>query len=210
MIFIAFYEKNFMIKKKFLLIVSLLSTIFISDSSYSAKLTVLETISMNNDLSEFHKYLKISGLDKLLNKKLPWDWTIFAPNNAAFKKFKEQNNSILQKDFLVKNLLMDHMLAGRKSSNNLGESIVIEKTVSNKPIELYQTNEIQVKDMIVIKEDLSATNGIIHSIGCIMFVQPSRDDPRLTPEQQKNYPITSCCMQEDREVKLWLSTIGAR
>jgi hypothetical protein len=65
-----------MIKKIFVLI----SFLLISNPSNSSKLTVLETISMNDDLSEFHKYLKISGLDKLLNKKLPWDWTIFAPN----------------------------------------------------------------------------------------------------------------------------------
>ena len=141
---------------------------------------------------------------------MPWDWTIFAPNNAAFKKFQDQNTSILKTEFLLKNLLMDHMLAGRKSSKNIGESIVTETTVSNKPIQLYQTKEIHVKDMIVIEEDLTATNGIVHSIGCVMFVQPSRDDPRLTPEQQKNYPITSCCMIEDREVNLWKSTIKAR
>jgi transforming growth factor-beta-induced protein len=195
-----------MIKKIFVLI----SFLLISNPSNSSKLTVLETISMNDDLSEFHKYLKISGLDKLLNKKLPWDWTIFAPNNAAFKKFQDQNTSILKTEFLLKNLLMDHMLAGRKSSKNIGESIVTETTVSNKPIQLYQTKEIHVKDMIVIEEDLTATNGIVHSIGCVMFVQPSRDDPRLTPEQQKNYPITSCCMIEDREVNLWKSTIKAR
>ena len=199
-----------MIKKKFLLIFSLLLTIFIPDPTYSSKLTVLETISMNDDLSEFHKYLKISGLDKLLNKKLPWDWTIFAPTNAAFEEFKTKNVSFLDNSFYVKNLLMDHMLAGRSSSKNLGNTIVTEKTISNKPISLYKTSEIHVKDMIVIKEDSTASNGIIHTIGCIMFVQPSKDDPRLTQEQINNYSITSCCMREENEVNIWKSTIKAR
>ncbi len=193
--------------KKYLILFSFL---LISNPVETNEPTVLEKISMNENLSEFYKYIKISGLDKLLNKKLPWDWTIFAPNNQAFIKFKNQNNSILEKDFLIKNLLMDHMLVGRKSSENIGNSIVIEQTVSNKPIELYQTNEIHVKDMIVIDEDISASNGIIHSIGCVMFVQPSRDDPRLTPEQQENYPITSCCMETDLEVNFWKSSIKAR
>ena len=80
----------------------------------------------------------------------------------------------------------------------------------NKSIQLFKRESLYVKDMVVVNENTSADNGVIHEINCVMFVQPSRDDPRLTPEQQKNYPITSCCMQEDREVKLWLSTIGAR
>ncbi len=192
-------------------IISLILIILISSSSYSRdKPSVLEAISINEDMSEFYNYLKISGLDELLNKELPWDWTIFAPTNQAFAKLRELDSSILEKESYIKNILIDHMLAGSISSKNLDESIVIEKTVSNKPIELYQTSEIHVKDMIVIKEDLSARNGIIHSIGCVMFVQPSIEDLRLTPEQQKNYPITSCCMHEKKEIELWKSSIRAR
>ena len=127
-----------------------------------------------------------------------------------FKKFKKQDNAILENDLYVKNLLMDHMLTNEKSSKNLSSDIIIEKTVSNKPLQLYKTDELHVKDMIVINEDISASNGIVHSIGCVMFVQPSEDDPRLTPEQRRSFKNTSCCMHNEKEVNAWKSSINAR
>ena len=181
-----------------------------SIQSQASEKSVYEVISNNDNLSEFHKYLKFTGLDSILKKELPWGWTVFAPNNSAFKEFKEKNNSILEKKILIKNLIMDHILIGRKSSQNLGEIMVTEKTVSNKPLQLYKTSEIHVKDMIVINEDISAVNGIVHSIGCVMYVQPSNEDPRLTKEEKEKFAITSCCMREQKEVNAWKSSIKAR
>ena len=181
-----------------------------SIQSQASEKSVYEVISNNDNLSEFHKYLKFTGLDSILKKELPWGWTVFAPNNSAFKEFKEKNNSILEKKFLIKNLIMDHILIGRKSSQNLGEIMVTEKTVSNKPLQLYKTSEIHVKDMIVINEDISAVNGIVHSIGCVMYVQPSSEDSRLTEEEKEKFSITSCCMREQKEVNAWKSSIKAR
>ena len=181
-----------------------------SYQSHASEKSVYEVISKNDNLSEFHKYLDLTGLDSILKKKLPWGWTVFAPNNDAFFEFKANNNSILEKKFLIKNLIMDHILIGKKSSQNLGEIIVTEKTVSNKPLQLFKTNEIHVKDMVVINEDITAVNGIVHSIGCVMFVQPSSEDPRLTEEEKKNYAITSCCMRDQKEVDAWKSSIKAR
>ena len=181
-----------------------------SIQSEASEKSVYEVISNNDNLSEFHKYLKFTGLDSILKKKLPWGWTVFAPNNSAFKEFKEKNNSILEKKFLIKNLIMDHILIGRKSSQNLGEIMVTEKTVSNKPLQLYKTSEIHVKDMIVINEDITAVNGIVHSIGCVMYVQPSSEDSRLTKEEKERFAITSCCMREQKEVNAWKSSIKAR
>lgn len=181
-----------------------------SIQSQASEKSVYEVISNNDNLSEFNKYLKFTGLDSILKKKLPWGWTVFAPNNSAFKEFEEKNNSILEKKFLIKNLIMDHILIGRKSSQNLGEVMVTEKTVSNKPLQLYKTSEIHVKDMIVINEDITAVNGIVHSIGCVMYVQPSSEDPRLTKEEKEKFAITSCCMREKKEVNAWKSSIKAR
>ena len=184
--------------------------LLISTQSVASEKTVYEVISKNENLSKFYEYVQLTGLDVVLKKKLPWGWTVFAPNNSAFKEFEEKNNFILADNFLIKNLIMDHILIGKKSSQNLGEAIVIEKTVSNKPLQLYKTSEIHVKDMIVINEDISAGNGIVHSIGCVMYVQPSIEDPRLTKEEKENYAITSCCMREQKEVNAWKSSIKAR
>ena len=57
--------------------------------------------------------------------------------------------------------------------------------------------------MVIIKEDLTAVNGVIHIIDCIMFVQPSFQDDRLNEQEKKEYSLTSCCFQNKEEVALW-------
>lgn len=183
--------------------------LFFNQSSASS-LSVFEIIKSDSELSEFAKYLKKSGIDQILNKKLSWNWTVFAPDNNAFKNLKNKNSSMLEDDIYLKNIILDHILASSKSSKNLNSAIVIEQTISNKPLQLYKSDDIHVKDMVVINEDISATNGIVHRIGCVMYVQPSKDDNRLTLEQKKNYSITSCCMRTNKEINEWKATIMAR
>ena len=99
---------------------------------------------------------------------------------------------------------MDHILAKYKTSKNLNKKSK-EITVSNKSLELNNFSDLFVKDMIVSKKDLIAKNGVIHIIDCIMFVQPSIQDDRLSDDIKKKYPITSCCMRQNKEVSLWIS-----
>ena len=102
---------------------------------------------------------------------------------------------------------MDHMLTGQKTSLNVGEEISVEVTVSNKEIPIYKRGSLFVKDMIVIKENSEAENGTIHKINCIMYVQPSIEDDRLSKTEKKKFPITSCCMRSDEEINEWMKAI---
>ena len=54
-----------------------------------------------------------------------------------------------------------------------------------------------------MKEDIKAENGVVHIIDCIMFIQQSSQDSRLSSSQQDSFPITSCCMQTESEISLW-------
>ena len=83
-------------------------------------------------------------------------------------------------------LILDHILIGQKSSIDLN-SITEEITVSNKPIQLYKRGSLFVKDMVVVNENTSSDNGVIHEINCVMFVQPSQEDDRLTKFQKINF-----------------------
>ena len=168
---------------------------------------IYELISQDKNLSIFFNYLKNTGLDVVLKQKSPWNWTIFAPSNEAFKTVpKKLKNEILSNNFLSQNLLMDHILAKYKTSEEI-EEFSKEVTISNKSIELYNSSDLFVKDMIVTEKDLIAKNGVVHVVNCIMFVQPSIQDSRLDEEVAKKFPITSCCMRKDNEVILWLSNL---
>lgn len=169
----------------------------------SAK-SVYDLIKNNPELSKFNKFLDETGLNNLLNQNLPWDWTIFAPNNDAFEKAPEiLNREILSNKFFSQNLFMDHILAKNKKSKDIDE-LTTEITISNKSVQLYKTKNLHVKDMVVVKEDLKAENGVIHIVDCIMFVQPSFQDERLDEKTKEQFPITSCCFQKKAEVTLWM------
>ena len=107
-------------------------------------------------------------------------------------------------------LILDHILIGQKTSGNLNSKMTEEITVTNKSIQLYKRESLYVKDMVVVNENTSADNGVIHEINCVMFVQPSQEDDRLTRLQKDKFPITSCCMQTDNEINLWLSAVNSR
>ena len=179
--------------------------LFLSTNVYSKN--VIDIIKEDPELTEFYSYLEKTGIKKILEKKLPWNWTIFAPNNNAFNSIPSRvREEILSDQIFSKALIMDHILTGQKTSLDVGDEISNEVTVSNKPIQIYKRGSLFVKDMIVVKENKAAKNGVVHQINCVMYVQQSQDDNRLTKKQKEDFPITSCCMRTDNEVNSWIKS----
>ena len=175
-----------------------------SSDLFSKEKNVYDIISKNSNLSTFKDYLDKTGLDNVLKKKIPYNWTIYAPSNKAFKNTPKELEKLILKDiYYSKRLFTDHILTKEILASDFSEQITTELTVSNKPIKLYRSENLFVKDVVVVKEDLIAENGVIHIIDCIMFIQPSFQDSRLSPSQKDSFPITSCCMQTENEVLLW-------
>ncbi|MDC2965749.1 fasciclin domain-containing protein [Alphaproteobacteria bacterium] len=175
-----------------------------SSDLFSKENNVYDIISKNSNLSTFKDYLDKTGLDNVFKKKIPYNWTIYAPSNKAFENTPKQLEKLILKDIdYSKRLLTDHILTKEILASDFTEQITTEVTVSNKPIKLYRSENLFVKDVVVVKEDLIAENGVIHIIDCIMFIQPSFQDSRLSQSQKDSFPITSCCMQTENEVLLW-------
>ena len=181
------------------------SFIFLFSSDlFSKEVNVYDIISKNSNLSTFKDYLDKTGLDKVLQKKIPYNWTIYAPSNNAFENTpKELEKSVLKDTYYSKRLFTDHILTKEILASDVTDQITTELTVSNKPIKLYRTENLFVKDVVIVKEDIIAENGVVHIIDCIMFIQPSFQDSRLSQSQKDSFPITSCCMQTENEVLLW-------
>ena len=181
------------------------SFIFLFSSDlFSKEVNVYDIISKNSNLSTFKDYLYKTGLDKVLQKKIPYNWTIYAPSNNAFENTpKELEKSVLKDTYYSKRLFTDHILTKEILASDVTDQITTELTVSNKPIKLYRSENLFVKDVVIVKEDIIAENGVVHIIDCIMFIQPSSQDNRLSSSQQDSFPITSCCMQTESEISLW-------
>jgi hypothetical protein len=184
--------------------------LFIINFDLKAK-GIVEIIRENPNFSTFYSYINNTELEATLQQKFPWNWTMFVPNNKAFEALpKKVYDQILSDTSLRKMLILDHILIGQKTSGNLNSKMTEEITVTNKSIQLYKRESLYVKDMVVVNENTSADNGVIHEINCVMFVQPSQDDDRLTRLQKDNFPVTSCCMQTDNEINSWLSAVNSR
>ena len=70
---------------------------FFSSDLFSKEDNVYDIISKNPDLSNFKDYLDKTGLDDVLQKKIPYNWTIYAPSNNAFNNTtKELEELILE------------------------------------------------------------------------------------------------------------------
>ena len=61
--------------------------------------------------------------------------------------------------------------------------------------------------MVVVDENLMGNNGVVHVIDCIMFVQPSSEDDRVSKELEEDFPITSCCMREKKEIESFKKSV---
>ena len=172
---------------------------------------IVSIIRENPSLSTFYSYINNTELEATLQQKFPWNWTIFVPNNKAFDALpKKVYDKILSDTSLRKMLIMDHILIGEKSSGDLNSKITEEITVTSKPIQLYKRESLYVKDMVVVNENTSANNGVVHEINCVMFVQPSEEDDRLTKLQKDKFPITSCCMETEKEINSWLKSVNSK
>jgi uncharacterized surface protein with fasciclin (FAS1) repeats len=172
---------------------------------------IVSIIRENPNLSTFYSYINNTELEATLQQKFPWNWTIFVPNNKAFDALpKKVYDKILSDTSLRKMLIMDHILIGEKSSGDLNSKITEEITVTSKPIQLYKRESLYVKDMVVVNENTSANNGVVHEINCVMFVQPSEEDDRLTKLQKDKFPITSCCMKTEEEINSWLKSVNSK
>ena len=62
--------------------------------------------------------------------------------------------------------------------------------------------------MVVVNENTSADNGVIHEINCVMFVQPSKEDDRLTKLKKINFHYHSYCLETDIEMT-WLESVDS-
>ena len=87
------------------------------------------------------------------------------------------------------------VLGASISADGMGAGNVLT-TVSGDKLDLIQRDNLYVKDVVVTTKDMVGSNGVVHLVECVMFVQPSISDDRLTASQQSQFEQTACCLAE--------------
>lgn len=118
--------------------------------------------------STLTKALKAAELDLTLGAK--GDFTVFAPTDEAFGKLPAET---LTKLMLPENkeklrmLLLYHVVAGRMLAAELIDGDV--KTVNGAKLKIdVENDKIEVDGAKIFSSDVTASNGVMHSIGKVL------------------------------------------
>jgi transforming growth factor-beta-induced protein len=135
---------------------------------------IVDTAVAAGSFTELAKALEAAGLVDALKGDGPF--TVFAPTDAAFEAFEEENPGVLaglSKDELTA-VLTYHVVAGAavKSTDLKDEQVFV--TLGGSPLLVDTTGGVKVSESSVTAADVEATNGVIHVIDKIML-PPTKD-----------------------------------
>ena len=130
--------------------------------------TLTTVIADSATFSTLTKALKATGLDETLGGAN--QFTIFAPTDEAFGKLPAETLAKLMLPANVEKLrmlLLYHVVAGKMLAAELTSGDV--KTVNGEKLKVdVSSGKIEVEGAKVYSADVSATNGVMHSIGKVL------------------------------------------
>ena len=128
---------------------------------------IVDTAIGAGNFSTLAAGIKAAGLTDTLAGKGPF--TVFAPTDEAFKKLPAGAVDALLKDSAkLKAVLNYHVIAGHVSAKDMKTGEVM--TLQGSPLTaVVESSEVRVNQAHVRKEDLVATNGVIHAIDAVIM-----------------------------------------
>lgn len=135
-------------------------------ASMQKPVSVADTLAKTPELSTLNGLVKAAGLTETLQG--PGPFTVFAPNDAAFKALKAGTLDDLGKHpEKLRDLLTYHVVPGALAAKDVKNSTV--KAVNGDPLALSKAGDfVTVENAMAVKGDVMASNGVIHIIDTVM------------------------------------------
>lgn len=137
--------------------------------SFNAKAStqnLLEAASASGQFTTFIKAVEAAGLTEALSQQGPY--TVFAPTDDAFEKIpKEELSALMQDRRTLQILIAYHVLPGKQMKSELKEGPV--KTVQGLDLNITTKDETRVENATIVKADIPASNGVVHSIDAVIL-----------------------------------------
>ncbi len=138
-----------------------------TSTTASAPATVVAAVSANPELSTFTKLLQQSGLSAQLEG--PGPVTVFAPTDEAFKAVPAATLDKLSKDpEFLKATLSYHVVPGLVKSSDVTINSTLNTVYGAKLAVSKAGDFVTVDDGMVVTANLSAGNGVIHTIDRVL------------------------------------------
>lgn len=130
--------------------------------------TVVEAAASEPSTSTFNSAIIATDLNDVLSR--PGPYTIFAPNNEAFKKLSPETWANLMRPEnkeKLKEIIKNHVIPGKFIAADVKTATLY--SLDGKPLEIkVNGKEITVNGVKVIRTDIVGTNGVIHIIDTVL------------------------------------------
>ncbi len=160
-----FTSKAFDIARRATVFVAI-ATLFSACATVEKPTSVADTIAKTPSLSTLNGLIESAGLTAAL--QAPGTFTVFAPNNDAFKAVKPATMEDLAKHpAKLKDLLTYHVVPSVAMAKDVKNSTV--KALNGDPLALSKAGDfVTVENAAVVQADIVATNGVIHIVDMVM------------------------------------------
>jgi uncharacterized surface protein with fasciclin (FAS1) repeats len=145
------------------------ATPVVVSSQRSSSKTAAENIITDTSYTILAKALKSTDLMETLNK--PGPFTVFTPNNDAFKKLPEGTLDGLIKNRKndLANILSYHIVAGALKNCDMKDGKKLKTLAGEELIVTMRKNKVLVNGIEVISPEIDASNGIIYMVDGLLF-----------------------------------------
>lgn len=128
---------------------------------------IIETAISNPDFSTLVSAIKVAGLVDTLSGAGPF--TVFAPNNAAFKKIPDATlQAVLADKAKLASILTYHVVSGKVMSKDVA-TMTEAKTAEGSKVTITTKDGVAINGSKVIAADIECSNGIIHVIDTVLM-----------------------------------------
>ena len=187
----------------------IISTFLLIAFNGFTKSNLLELISQNKDFSIFYKLIKVANYQELFNKKTEFKKILYIPDNEAFSNLpKKIKDKIMDKE-IAKKIVRTHLYSGQVKEvfkDPRKKVVIFERMELNgETVKIFSNNDLFIKDIVNQNTNIVREKYTIVPIKCVMYLQLSSEDARLSVEEQDNSLITSCCLLTDNEIEVFVS-----
>jgi uncharacterized surface protein with fasciclin (FAS1) repeats len=136
----------------------------------TANKTITEIAVSSKSLSTLVSALKAADLVDTLSGEGPF--TVFAPTNAAFAKLPKATLAKLLKPEnkeMLKKILTYHVIPSKVTSKMLKSGQQVETVEGSKITVKIRGKKVMINNATVLKADVAASNGVIHSIDTVIM-----------------------------------------
>jgi len=189
----------------FLLI--LLFSSYISKSYADNHEEILNYLNKSDEYSYFFKLIKKANYEKLFIKEAKFKKVLYIPNNDAFDRLPLRLKQYIWDETdneAAKKIIKTHLFTGSVKQvfkDPTKKVVILERfELNGERVKIYSNSDLFVKDMVNKKKMIVKDNIEIIPVSCVMYLQPSFSDYRLSSEEKRESFITSCCMLSDYEI----------